>query len=283
MLSMPGLMLKKSYYPGFISGNYFLDINYTVILRHKRNNKFWNWKRKILIQTLILFLSLLLNTTYSQDKEKIIPFEKQNKNTQYKSFSGGMRLSYGNNPSLLRFVQYELPDYYRVPESQQISNFNVGYEFFGGFEYQIASNFSLKADYSYFVKSVNSSAPQYSMYDFTYYDHNILLTGFYLIPGEYFYLKFGAGAGLVLSKLSAQTFGLENDYNSSGLNLKLEGVLNTQISSSLATYFGIFISNTFNATLKKSDDSKLLNRTGEEVNLNSFKLGLSLGFEYFIF
>ena len=194
-----------------------------------------------------------------------------------------MRLSYGNNPSLLRFVQYELPDYYKVPESQQISDFNVGYEFFGGFEYQVAKNFSLKADYSYFVKSVNSTAPQYSMYDFTYYDNNILLTGFYLIPGEYFYLKFGAGAGLVLSKLSTQTYGLENNYNSTGLNLKLEGVLNTQISNSLATYFGVFLSNTFNSTLKKSDGSKLLNRAGEEVNLNSFRIGLSLGFEYFIF
>jgi hypothetical protein len=224
-----------------------------------------------------------LNTAYTQDKEKIIPFEKQNKNTQYKSFSGGMRLSYGNNPSLLKFVQYELPDYYKVPESQQISDFNVGYEFYGGFEYQVTKNFSLKAEYSYFVKSVNSTAPQYSMYDFTYYDNNMLLTGLYLIPGEYFYLKFGAGAGLVLSKLSTQTYGLENNYNSTGLNLKLEGVLNTQISNSLATYFGVFLSNTFNGTLKKSDGSKLLNRTGDEVNLNSFKLGLSLGFEYFIF
>jgi len=130
---------------------------------------------------------------------------------------------------------------------------------------------------------VNSTAPQYSMYDFTYYDNNILLTGFYLIPGEYFYLKFGAGAGLVLSKLSTQTYGLENNYNSTGLNLKLEGVLNTQISNSLATYFGVFLSNTFNGTLKKSDGSKLLNRAGEEVNLNSFRIGLSLGFEYFIF
>lgn len=283
MQSMPELTHRKSYYPDLIFGNNLQNIQDTEILKHKRNNKFWNWKREILIQVLIIILSLLLNTVYSQDKEKVIPFEKQNKNTKYKSFSGGMRLSYGNNPSLLRYVQYELPDYYRVPESQQISDFNVGYEFFGGFEYQITKNFSLKADYSYFVKSVNSSAPQYSMYDFTYYDHNILLTGFYLIPGEYFYLKFGAGAGLVLSKLSAQTFGLESEYNSTGLNLKLEGVLNTQISNSLATYFGIFLSNTFNATLKKSDDSKLLNRTGDEVNLNSFNLGLSLGFEYFIF
>lgn len=229
---------------------------------------------------LILFF-LLLNTAVSQ--EKIISFEKQNKNTKYKSVSGGMRLSYGNNPSFLNYVKYELPDYFRVPESQQIPDFEVGYEFFGGFEYQLAKNFSLKADYSYFIKSLNSTAPQYLSYDFTYYNHNILLTGYYLIPGEYFYLKFGAGAGLILSNLSTQTFGLSGNYNSKGINTKLESVLNTQISNSIAAYFSVFLSGTFNGSLKNSDGSLLRTRPGEEVNLNSFNIGLGLGFEYFIF
>ncbi|MBN1634286.1 MAG: hypothetical protein JW917_08995 [Ignavibacteria bacterium] len=243
----------------------------------------WEVYKSGVIQCLIIIILFFftLNTVFPQ--EKVTSFKKQNQNTKYKSFSGGMRLSYGNNPSLLRFVQYELPDYFRVPESQQIPDFEVGYEFFAGFEYQVAKNFSLKADYSYFVKSMNSSASQYSMYDFTYNCHNILLTGYYLIPGEHFYLKFGAGSGMVLSNLSTQTFGLISNYNSAGLITKLESVLNTQISNSLAAYFGVFLSGTFNGTLKKSDGSKLSNRTGEEVNLNSFMLGLSLGFEYFIF
>jgi len=234
---------------------------------------------KYLMILTVFFISL--NSAVSQ--ENIISFGKQNKNTKYKSVSGGMRLSYGNNPSFLKFVQYELPDYFRVPESQQISNFEVGYEFFGGFEYQLAKNFSLKADYSYYIKSLNSTAPQYSAYDFTYYNHNILLTGYYLIPGDYFYLKFGAGTGLILSSLSTQTFGLTGKYNSTGINTKLEGVLNTQISNSIAAYFSVFLSGSFNGSLKNSDGSLLKSRPGEEVNLNSFNAGLGLGFEYFIF
>lgn len=241
------------------------------------------WREHKVIQFLIIVIFCFFTVETISAQEKIISFEKQNKGAKYKSISGGMRLSYGSNPSLLRFIQYELPDYFRVPESLQIPDFNVGYEFFGGFEYQLAKKFSLKADYSYFIKSVNSTASQYSMYDFTYNSHNILLTGYYLIPGEHFYLKFGAGTGLILSKLSTQMYGLLADYNSTGLKVKIESVLNTQISNSLAAYFGVFLSNTFNGAMEKSDGSKLLNRTGEEVNLNSFGFGLSLGFEYFMF
>ncbi len=234
---------------------------------------------KYLVILIVFFISL--NSAVSQ--EKIISFGKQNKNTKYKSISGGMRLSYGNNPSFLNYVRYELPDYFRVPESQQIPDFEVGYEFFGGFEYQLAKNFSLKTDYSYFIKSLNSTAPQYSAYDFSYYNHNILLTGYYLIPGEYFYLKFGAGGGLVLSTMNSQSFGLTGEFNSTGINTKLEGVLNTQISNSIAAYFSVFLSGTFNGSLEYSDGSLLKTRQGEEVNLNSFYVGLGLGFEYFIF
>jgi len=240
---------------------------------------------KITISILFPVLSfcVLHNINAQENQNSVIPFEKQNKNKNFKAFAAGMRLSYGNNKSLLDYIRFELPDYYIIPEEQKIPDFNVGYEFFGEAEYQLTKHFSLKADYSYSIKSLNSTAPQFSNYDFSVYTHNILLTGYYIIPGKYYYLKLGGGTGLAISELRKQTFGLIEEYNSTGINVKLESVLNTQISNSIAAYIGVFLSNSINATLKNGNGEKVISRSGEEINLNSFNIGLGLGLEIFIF
>lgn len=207
--------------------------------------------------------------------------EYQNRKTKYISFSAGMGANYGNNKLLIDFIQYELPNYATLPETQKLADFNTGLEFFGGVEFQIFEKLSLKADYSYFIKSISSN--QYPGYDFTYNSHQPYLMIYYIIPVDYIYFKLGGGAGYLVSRLTYQKPGGESHYSSFGLGLKCEFVFNAQISKSVAGYLSGSIVNTNTSNLKDNYNTELKTRSGGTVNLNSFGIGLRLGLEMYFF
>ena len=212
---------------------------------------------------------------------RIVSFGEQSKSGLYYSFSAGMEISYGNNPDLISYIGYELPNYNNLSDSRKFSDYGTGLGFFVAGEKQIAKNFSVKLDYNYLIKSNNLN--EYPNYDYTTYSHNFLVTGYYLIPGDYFFLKFGAGAGPVFYSFDEKIFSNENIYKSTGAEIKLDAVLNVQIAKSVATYFGVFAFKNFSPALKDSDGNKLLNRIGEEVTPGSQGVGLRLGIEVVLF
>lgn len=231
---------------------------------------------------LLLFFFVFTVPLFSQSTNtKIISFGEQSKKGLYYSFSAGMGISYGNNPDLISYIGYELPNYNNLSESRKLSDYGTGLGFFAAAEKQIAKNFSAKLDYLYLIKSNNLT--EYPDYDYTTYSHSFLVTGYYLIPGDYFFLKFGAGAGPVFYSFNEKIFRTEKSYKSTGAEIKLDAILNIQIAKSVATYFGVFAYKNFSPTLEDSDGNKLLNRTGAEVSPVSQGVGLRLGIEIVIF
>ena len=233
-----------------------------------------------LILIFIIFFSLFNKSLFARDSTRV-SFLLQNKKNLFTSISFGMGVDYSNNPSLKKFIQYTIPQYNTLSPSDQLSDFASGLEFFGGVERQISKNFSIKAEYSYFLKSYNVSV--FPLYDFSYVNQQPYLIFNYIIPHDFFYIKMGAGAGYILSKLTVKQFGGEKSYTSSGLGLKIESVLNAQISKSVATYLSAYIYNTMLQNLKDSGGNELVSSNGDKVNLNSFGIGLRLGVEVYIF
>lgn len=229
---------------------------------------------------LILLTSSLLNPAFADSTH--VSFQSLNKGKKYISVSFGMGALYCNNTSLKNFIQYELPNYGQLTREQQLSEFNTGLDFFGGVEKQVSRDFSVKAEYSYFIKSYNLNL--YSNYDFSYSNHQPGLSVFYIIPQEYSYIKIGAGASYIYSNFNLKEFGLDKSYSSGGIGLKTEIILNAQIGKSFAGYISGYVSKTFLQNLKDNSGNELLaNVTREGVNLSSIGAGIRLGVEIFFF
>lgn len=239
-----------------------------------------NYLYRITSIIFVIFLCIFNKSLFAGDSTRVSLLQ-QNKKNFFTAISFGMGVDYSNNPSLKKYIQYTIPQYVTLSPSDQLSDFASGLEFFGGIERQISKNFSLKAEYLYFIKSYNVAVvPQY---DFSYTNHQPFLIVNYIIPNEYFYIKLGAGAGYILSKFRVKLFGGETDYTSSGLGLKLEGVLNAQISKSVTGYISGYLYNTIQQDLKDNNGNDLISSNGDKVNLSSFGAGLRLGVEVYIF
>jgi len=233
------------------------------------------------IFTILIIVFFLYPPIDTLPQEKI-SFEKQNKNKFFISFSLGMGVNYGNNNSLKEFIEYEIPNYNSLAPSDRLSNFSNGIDFFVTVERQVARKFSLRAEYTYFIKGLN--LPQFPNYDFTYNSHIPMININYIIPLEYVYFKISGGVGYCLTSLNISEFGLKRNYHSSGLNSKIETLVNIQISNSLAGYLGIYATNSFLNDLKDDNDNLLKsNVTFKSVNLSSFTTGLRLGVEFYFF
>ncbi len=236
----------------------------------------------ILFAALILFSAAAILKAEPQDT---IPksLESRMALKHYKSFSAGMEISYSNNRSLKQFIEYELPNYPYIADDYKLKEFSSGLGFFGSGELQISKKFSARLDYTYFIKSYNSSADIYSSYDFTYNSHEVYLKGYMLFPVDYVLFKFGAGAGFIYSTFSTKYYSVETSYTSSGLGIALEGVMDVQISKNVAGYLSGGLTNTFQSNLKSSGGDELKAKNGSTVNLNSFGAALRIGLEVFIF
>jgi len=233
---------------------------------------------------IIIFITvnLFLFTGTSFADSTHVSFQSLNKKSKYTSISFGMGALYGNNTALKKFIQYKIPDYNSLSINDQLSEYATGIDFFGGIEKQISKNFSVKGEYSYFIKSYNVN--NYTLYNFSYYSHQPYLMLYYIIPQEYSYIKIGAGTGYIFSNLTVKEFGIENSYTSGGVGFQAEAILNAQIGKSFAGYLSIYFSDTFLSSLKDKNNKELLNNvTGETVNLNSLGAGIRFGVEFFIF
>ena len=209
----------------------------------------------------------------SQNKKIVKPFKSRF------SFSGGMGISMTTSPSFVDYLRNDIP----YSNKDSVKAFGVGLEFFGALIYDLSKHFTLKADYSYFMKSstYNSS---YFTYDYFYYVHQPYLMGFYAVRGNSYAFEFGGGLGYHFTQMTKDIGAGSNlVYNASGLGYRAEVVFAAELSRRLGSYISGFILGSSIGTLKDGDGRPLLNaQTGKEVNLSSFGLGLRLGFTIYL-
>lgn len=234
------------------------------------------------ITMLLLLLSFIACSNLSAQEKAPRSFGQQGKYNKYTSFAFGMGAAYGNNKSLNTFIGYELPGYNYLTDNQKLTDFRTAFEFFGNVERQVAKNLAVKLDYSYLIKS--NKVAYYPSYTYDYNNHQIVLVLNYVMPGEYYFLKFGAGAGPVFSSLESVSYITNSGtFTSTGVLAKAEGTFSIQMGKNLAGYLNGYIGNVFAGNLKGSDGKELKNAAGDTVNLSSFMIGLRLGVEFYIF
>lgn len=234
------------------------------------------------ITILTLLFSFVMCSGISAQEKAPRSFGEQGKNKRYTSFALGMGASYGNNSSLNTYIGYELPNYNTLSDNQKLKDFRTGFEFFGNVERQFTKSFAVKLDYSYLTKSNRVSS--YPNNTFDYFNHQIVLTLNYVIPGDYHFFKIGAGAGPVFSSFESVSGTTRNGtYTSTGVLAKAEGTFSIQMGKNLAGYINGYVGNVFAGNLKGSNGTELKNAAGDSVNLNSFTIGLRLGIEFYIF
>ncbi|MBM4158044.1 MAG: hypothetical protein FJ216_04590 [Ignavibacteria bacterium] len=228
----------------------------------------------------VIFLFTVSQETFASDSARIT-LEYISTKRKPVSLSFGMGASYGSDNSLINFLQYELPYYPNIPESNKYSDFNGAFDFWGGIEYQFLKNFSIKGEYTLFSKTMNLA--QYPFYDFSYINHQPYLLLSYIMPYGHSLIKIRGGGGLILSRFYYKLSGGELTYKSTGLGIKLETSLNIQISTHTAGYFCLYINQTFNSPLEDSNGNNLKAKNNSNVNLNSFSFGVRIGAEVFFY
>ncbi len=222
---------------------------------------------------LLLAVIAINNPANSQDKKTVQPFTKRF------SFSGGMGISMTTSPSFVDYMRNDIP----FSNKDSVKPFGVGLEFFGALEYDVSSHFSLKADYSYFIKSRTYNY-SYFTYDYFYSIHQPYLMGFYAVRGPSYAFKFGGGLGYHFAQFTKDIGASSNlVYNASGLGYRAEAIFEAELSKRLGSYIGGFITGSSIGSLKDSNNNPLKNsQTGEDVNLGSFGLGLRIGFTIYL-
>lgn len=214
-----------------------------------------------------------MSSLYAQQKSDSLFTGKKHR----LSFSAGMGLSLQDNSSFVDYLRREIP--YSTADS--VKTFATAIEFFGGIEYSLSRKFSLKLDYSYYLRSV------YYRYTFNVFNYDIIihqpyLMGYYLIQKRAFDLKFGGGVGYhigtvnrILDPNSAIT------YKANGFSFRGEAVFAPNMTKKLQAYISGFVVVSSFQSLKDSNGNYLTSTNStQQVNLSGFGVGARIGFIY---
>lgn len=203
---------------------------------------------------LVLFLVITFNEAYPQ-------FEVR----------GGMGINYFSCPSLFDYLNINFAG------DSKVSSFSSIVKFSGEVGYYInpSSEVSLEVGYS-----LNSFTYDYvsGHYDLSYNIVAPTVYYYYVIPGQGYNFKFGAGAGL--SFLSAvQDLGFsKTTYKSVGGGIDVRADGNTALSNNL--YINIGADIRYDVIPSPKANGVNLKDRSSKVNFNSFMAGVRLGLTY---
>lgn len=186
-----------------------------------------------------------------------------------------MGIDYGTTPDFTDYLKDQIP----YSNKDSIKSFHAGIEFFGGLEYDIARNLSIKLDYSYFLRSVNYSY-SFFVFDYTIAQHQPYAMLNYVIKSDFYRFKIGLGAGYHLQNLDNkvnQTTTLS--YKSNGVGVRGEVVFSNKFSNKFWGYLGAFLFGNFYGKLKDENGNVLKPaNSNSEASLSGYGVGARLGF-----
>lgn len=217
---------------------------------------------------LVLFV-VFSGLLYSQEYDRKHPL----------TFSFGMGVGYGATPKFTEYLRNEIP----YSNSDTIPYYNGNVEFFGGLDYGINRNFSVRVDYSFYTRNINYTYNIFS-FDYTINSHQPYIFLNYIFRNPKINLRFGLGAGYhfqdVISKTGAFN---EKKYNSNGFGLRLETAYNLRLSKNFYGIFNIFGYTNFYSLLKDENGITLkATNTNKEASLSGYGIGARLGFAFIL-
>jgi len=209
-------------------------------------------------KTVVLFLIIMIsNFTLAQIELK-----------------GTMGISFLSVPSLQDYINFTHPD-------DQLGSFNSAIIFSGEGGYYLSPSFVLSIEGAYQLFSY-TNVSTLGKYEMVYNSIPISVLSYYVIGGDGYNIKFGAGVGprFVNVQESLPGFGTTDDYSSTGFGLisRVEG--NTLLGGGFYANIGADLRYDLNGE-PENNGEKLTNSVyNQNVNLDTFALGVRLGISY---
>ncbi len=189
-----------------------------------------------------------------------------------------MGLNFTNMPGLRDYLNQNYAN-----SNEQLSAFSSAVEFGVEAGYLINANFQLGLELAYELNSYTFTGFA-SNFNFDYNLYMPSLSGYYVVPGEGYKLKFGAGVGprfLMVTQNSGFT-NVKQNYSSAGLGFLLKADGCTALSKNLYAYIAGDLRYNFNGKPKDGIGKTItVNAYGDELIMNSLSVGLKLGIAYF--
>jgi hypothetical protein len=193
------------------------------------------------------------------------------------SLRGGMGINFISTPALKDYLN----DGHFAPIDNQVATFNTAINFSGEMDFRAAKNYELGVELAYLYNSFSYS-PNGGRYELSYGIVMPTIVNYYVIDGQGYNFKFGGGLGLRFASIneSPEFAQNSNNYRSVGFGILLRAMGNTALGSDVYANITGDIRYDINGT-PKNNGSPILDPTfGNNVNLNSLSVGLSLGITY---
>ncbi|MDP4117023.1 MAG: hypothetical protein Q8903_12860 [Bacteroidota bacterium] len=184
---------------------------------------------------------------------------------------GGMGINYFSSPSLFDYLNINFAG------NSQVSSFSSIVKFSGEAGYYITPSSEVSVELGY---SINSFTYDYSIghYDLSYNIVAPTVFYYYVIPGQGYNFKFGAGAGLSFLSATEDLSYSKLTYKSTGFGIDVRADGNTALSNNLYINIGGDIRYDVIPS-PKANGANLMDRSSK-INFNSFMVGVRLGLTY---
>ncbi len=189
----------------------------------------------------------------------------------------GMGINFASTPSLNDYLNQSN----FAPPTDQVATFNSSVIFSGEADYFLNDKYEIGLEIAYLLNSFNYSFG-FGKYEFAYDIIMPTATAYYVLKGSGYNFKFGGGLGLRFTgadeTLPPTTVATTYNATGFGVLLRLDG--NTSLGGDFYANIGGDIRYDLNGKPKNGNDYLVNPVTKENVNLNSFSVGVRLGISY---
>jgi len=191
---------------------------------------------------------------------------------------GSMGVDFVSTPSLYDYFNQNF-----AASNNQVGSFNAAVMFSGEVDYDVSQTYEIGLDLGYRLYSYNTQNT-FGTYDLKYHNFMPTLVNYYVINGEGYQFKFGAGAGIrfLSADESLPATGTTQSYSSTGFGILLRGAGNTRLSKNVYINIGLDARYDFNGEPTNGGKPLYNFATKSNVNFNSLSVGLSLGLTFFL-
>ena len=190
---------------------------------------------------------------------------------------GTMGINFLSVPSVQDYINENF-----APSDAQLGTFNSAVIFTGEVGTFLGKDFELSLEIPYQIYSYTENVGL-GQYELAYNSFMPSVMAYYVLLGNGFNFKFGGGAGprFVSVSENKKWQGTEDSYSSIGFGglLRVEG--NTALAENVYANIGLDLRYDINGEPEDNNSNKLVNNVkSENVNFNTFSLGVKLGISY---
>jgi len=191
---------------------------------------------------------------------------------------GTMGINFLSVPSMQDYINES------YPSNAQLSTFNSAVIFTGEVGTFLGKEFELSVEIPYQIYSYTENVGL-GQYELAYNSFMPSVMAYYVLLGNGFNFKFGGGVGPRFISVSENKKwqGTEDSFSTIGFGglIRVEG--NTALAENVYANIGLDLKYDVNGEPENSGGTKLINNVkGENVNFDTFSLGVKLGISYLI-